>query len=53
MTNLDKNQKAIARLIKKTVAGLSRREKLRAMKPKGIQKLIDDAKAELKEIENE
>ena len=48
---LNKRQKEIKKLVRSKIAGMSKKEKLKLMSPAGVQKLLDDAEAELKEKE--
>lgn len=50
---LSDRQKKQKNIIARKIAGMSKKEKLKAMTPKGVQKLLDDATAELKEMEKE
>ena len=50
---LSKRQKELKKIVKQKISGMSKIEKLKSMTPAGVQKLMDDAAAELKEMEKE
>lgn len=48
---LTARQKKLKKLVGRKIAGMSKRDKLKAMTPKGVQKIVDEATAELDEME--
>lgn len=50
---LTRDQKKLARIIKRNISCMSNTEKLKAMTPNGVQKLMNDANEELKALEED
>lgn len=48
---LNARQKKLKKLVSKKIAGMNKKDKLKAMTPAGVQKIVDEATTELEEME--